>query len=91
MANCKKCNREIEGKRGDHICDTIRVEIDGQQRIMHRSRLNTDNDLKAKLDKGEAKVVERAISDPLRSMKDKFGRKQDPDTGAVLLEGTPNQ
>jgi hypothetical protein len=86
VAHCKKCNRELARgeRRSEHVCDTVKLS-DG--RITHRSRLEGDPALREKIDSGELKVVERAIADPLRSVKDKFGKKlkRDPETGAVLL------
>ncbi len=93
MAHCNRCNRQLEKgeRRSDHVCDTIAVEEDGHTTVMHSSRLNTDADLQRKLDAKEAKVVGRARLDPVKSITDKFKKYKQDESGAVLLEGDPNQ
>lgn len=72
MANCGKCNRKIEGKRSEHICDMAKLE-DG--RLVHMDRLRDEkSDLRKQVEAGAVKVeYQIRRNQPLRRVSEKLG------------------
>lgn len=74
MAHCNKCNRKIEGKRSDHLCDLAQLD-DGRTVHMDRVR-NDDDEIRQAIERGELKVEFQYIRHPVRSVSEKLGLRR---------------